>query len=123
MTKYTPCEILFGRKANVPGQLQQQPIPMYNYDDLVHYVKKKLQECHKIARANLMQTKQRRVAQVSEVHISKFYVGSKVLLRNEKAGKLDALWDGPYTVVEVDPNGSNALVELSKKEDSQGACK
>jgi hypothetical protein len=63
MTKYTPYKILFGRKANVPGQLQQQATPVYNYDDLVHDIKRRLQECHKLARANLVQSKQHRVAQ------------------------------------------------------------
>jgi hypothetical protein len=107
---------LFGRKANVPGHLQQLPTPMYNYDDLVHDVRKKFQECQRIARENLIQTKQQRVAQqASKVHMSKFYVGGKVLMRNEKAGKLYALWDGPYTIVEVDPNGSNVVIEISKK--------
>ena len=46
MTKYTPCEIVFGRKANLPGQLQQKTAPLYNYDDIVHDVKHKLQICH-----------------------------------------------------------------------------
>jgi hypothetical protein len=40
MTKYTPYEILFGRKANIPGTLQQIPVPVYNYDDLVYDIKK-----------------------------------------------------------------------------------
>lgn len=52
MTKYTPYEILFRRKANISGQLQQKPTPVYNYNNLVHDVKRKLQECHKLARAN-----------------------------------------------------------------------
>jgi len=43
MTKYTPYEILFGRKANIPGQRQQKPAPVYNYDDVVHDNKRKLQ--------------------------------------------------------------------------------
>jgi len=46
MTKCTPFEIVFGRKANLPGQLQQKTAPLYNYDDLVHDVKHKLQVCH-----------------------------------------------------------------------------
>ena len=41
LTKFTPYEIVFGRKVNVPGQLQQTPTPVYNYDDLMHDVKKK----------------------------------------------------------------------------------
>ena len=60
MTKYTPYEVLFGRKANIPGQLQQTPTPVYNYD-IVHDVKRKLQECQKIARTNLKQTKLHRL--------------------------------------------------------------
>ena len=81
MTRYTPYEILFGRKANVPRQLQREPTAMYNYNDVGHDVKRKLQECHEFARANLMQTKQNSVAQqTSKFNMPKFYVGDKVLL-------------------------------------------
>ena len=58
MTKFTPYEVLFGRKANIPGYLQQKPTPLYNYDDLIVDIRRKMQECHEIARANLIQTKQ-----------------------------------------------------------------
>ena len=76
MTKYTPYEILFGRKANIPGQLQQKTAPLYNYDDFVHDVKQKLQACHEVARANLMQSKQQRVAQhAKEVKMPSFQKG------------------------------------------------
>jgi len=44
-----------------------------------------------------------------------FNKGDKVLLHNEKAGKLDSLWAGPYTIYEIDPNGCTAIIELSKK--------
>jgi hypothetical protein len=116
MTMYTPYEILSGGKANIPGQLQQKTTPVYNYDDLVHDVKLKLQWCHELARANLMQTKQRRIAQqTSKVNMPKFYVENKVLLRNEKAGKLDPIWAGPHDIIEVDPNGSNVIIKLAKK--------
>jgi hypothetical protein len=62
MTQYTPYEVLFGRKSNIPGHLQQTPVPVYNYDYLVYDLKRKVQECHEIARANLRQTKQHRRA-------------------------------------------------------------
>ena len=116
MTKFTPYEILFGRKANVPGQLQQRPTAVYNYDDIVHDVKKRLQECYELARANLVQTKQNRIAQqASKVNMHQFYAGDKVLLRNEKAGKLDPLWKGPYVIVEVDSDRPNVIIELNKR--------
>jgi hypothetical protein len=44
-----------------------------------------------------------------------FREGDAVLLENEKAGKLDPLWLGPYKVTEVDHKGSNAVIELTKK--------
>jgi len=38
-----------------------------------------------------------------------------VLLRNEKAGKLDPLWKGPYVIVEVDSDRPNVISELNMK--------
>jgi hypothetical protein len=94
---YTPYEILFGRKANIQGRLQQRTAPLYNY--IVHDIKHKLQECHEVARANLMQSMQRRVAQrSSKVNMPIFNKGDIRLLRNEKAGKLDSVWVGPYRI-------------------------
>jgi len=63
-----------------------------------------------------MKLKQHRVAQqASKVNMPILNKGDKVLLRNEKAGKLDSLWAGPYTIDEIDPNGSTVIIELSKK--------
>jgi hypothetical protein len=116
MTKYTPYEILFGRKANIPGCLQQRSVPSYNYDDLIHDIKRRLQECHEIARSNLIQTKQKRIEnQKDKVYLPLFQEGDTVLLKNENPGKLDPLWLGPYQVLEVDQKGSNAVLELTKK--------
>ena len=63
ITRYTPYKMLFGRKASVPGQLLQKPTAVYNYDYVVNDVKRKLQECNELTRANLMQTKQNRFTQ------------------------------------------------------------
>ena len=116
MTQFKPYEILFGRKANVPGRSQQKPNPVYNYDDLVQEVKRKLRECHEVARANLVQTKQQRIAkQTAKVHVPKVQEGDTFLLRNEKAGKLDSPWLGPYTIVEVDSSKVNVVLELNRR--------
>jgi hypothetical protein len=96
--------------------LQQTTPPVYNYYDIVQDVKQKLQTCHEIAWAYLRQSKLKRVAsQVGKVNIPTLQNGDKVLLRNEKAGKLDLPWVGPYTICEIDPSGSNVTLELSKK--------
>jgi hypothetical protein len=115
MTKYTPYEVLFGR-ANIPGQIQQTPAPVYNYDYVIYDVRRKLQERHAIVRANLKQTKQHRVTQqMSKVNEPRLIVGDKVLMKNEKAGKVDSIWLGPFYVLEVDPSRSNVTLKISKK--------
>jgi len=114
MTKFTPYEVLFGRRARIPGQLQRKSVT-YNYDDIVCDIKNKLQTCHEIARENLMQTKQHRVAQQAvKINMPHFQVGDKVLLRNENDKKLDPLWKGPYTISEVDKKGSNTTIEIKR---------
>jgi hypothetical protein len=44
-----------------------------------------------------------------------FVKGDRVLMKNEKAGKLDPLWTGPFVILEVDPNGPNVILQISKK--------
>jgi hypothetical protein len=42
-----------------------------------------------------------------------FSNGDRVLLRNEKAGKLDCLWEGLYTICEVDPGGYRVRLQIT----------
>ena len=37
ITRYSPYELLFGRKCNLPGELEQKAQPLYNYDDIVSH--------------------------------------------------------------------------------------
>ena len=74
-----------------------------------------MHECHEIARANLRQTKQKRVEdQKDKVYVPSFKEGDTVLLKNEKPSKLEPLWLGPYKVFEIDHKGSNTVIELTK---------
>ena len=59
-TGYAPHELLFGRKANIPGILQKEtPEVRYNYDNYVQELQFRLQSCHEVARANLKISKER----------------------------------------------------------------
>jgi len=42
--------------------LKQKPALVNNYDDVVHDVKRELQECYILARENVTQTKQRKTS-------------------------------------------------------------
>jgi hypothetical protein len=78
-------------------------------------VKRKLQVCHEIARDNLKRTKQRRVAQqMPKVNLPHLQIGDKVLLWNEKASKLQSPLLGPYSITEIDANGLNVELALTK---------
>jgi hypothetical protein len=66
---------------------------------LIHDIKRKLQECKEIARSNLKQTKQRRIENQKDKVIMPLFQTGNNLLENEKPGKLDPLWLGPYKIV------------------------
>jgi hypothetical protein len=53
VTRFTPYEVLFGRIANIPGNLQRQPTPLYNLEDIVLEIKQKMQSCQQVAREKL----------------------------------------------------------------------
>ena len=55
-TGHTPFELLFGRRANIPGILQKEAIDVrYNYESYAQELQTRLQACHKVARTNLSQ--------------------------------------------------------------------
>ena len=111
MTKYTPYELMYGKKPNLPGLLQQKITPTYNYDDMVHDIKRKLQECREKARLNLIETKQKRVKDTGDRKMPSYKVGEQVWLKNENPKKLDALWLGPYTIQSIDDKGLNIVIK------------
>jgi hypothetical protein len=59
ITGNSPYELLFGRRCNLPGELEQEVQPLYNYDDIVRVIKYRLQESHRVAQRNLMKFKEK----------------------------------------------------------------
>jgi hypoxanthine-guanine phosphoribosyltransferase len=101
ITKYSPYEMLFGRKCNLPGELGERG-PLYNYDDIVQVIKHRMRESHHIARQNLQKFKERQRERVPEKNVSKIQVNDLVLVQKKpRHNKLDALWEGPYEVKEL----------------------
>ena len=50
----------------------------------------------------------------SHVNLPHLQIGDEVLLRNEKASKLESPWLGPYSVTEIDANGVNVELALNR---------
>ncbi|KAK9687374.1 Integrase zinc binding domain [Popillia japonica] len=58
-TNYTPYELLFGHKAYLPSSITQEPVFRYTYDDYIQSLQNRLNISFKIAKENLINSKQR----------------------------------------------------------------
>jgi hypothetical protein len=108
VTKYTPYEVLFGRIANIPGKLQRQPQPLYNFDDIVSGIKQKMQNCQQVARERLIKFKELQRQNVKSNGYD-FKENDLVLLKIENRLKLDPIWKGPCEIKKI--RGSNAIIQ------------
>ncbi|KAL4100898.1 hypothetical protein QTP88_020923 [Uroleucon formosanum] len=83
-TDFTPYELLFGRKPNIPSTLTREPEPQYNYDNYVFDLKKIMQETHKIARNNLVKKKENNKEYYDKTHNPiTLHIGDKILLKDQ----------------------------------------
>lgn len=57
-TKFSPFELVFGYKANLPSSITKSPDFKYTYDDYIDELTLKLQKSHEIARNNLLDSKE-----------------------------------------------------------------
>lgn len=119
-TGYTPHELMFGRKANIPGNLQMEPKnKSYSYDDYVEELRLRLQTCYTRAREGLLKSKVKSKEYYDRGSKTElFREGDKVLLYDEsvrrgRSRKLSAQWVGPYVVISV--NGVNVTIKSKSK--------
>lgn len=106
-TKYTPFELVFGRKCHIPSNLTHRVEPINNFDSYPLELKYRLQRANEDARTNLIQSKIKRKEKYDRTKNPITYSkGDKVLLKNETGNKLSSpCFVGPYLVIEdVAPN-------------------
>jgi hypothetical protein len=108
-TGYTPHELLFGRKPNIPGVLQQEPPEsQYSYDNYVKELQSRLQSSYQTPRINLEIQKERSKKHYNRnINTPLFATGDTVLLHDEKvrrgrSAKLCPPYIGPYEITEID---------------------
>jgi hypothetical protein len=105
--------VFFGRTANIPGKLQRQPQPLYNFEDVVKDIKYKMQNCQQVARERLVKFKESQKEKVKS-YDHEFKENDLALLRVQNRKKLDPLWKGPYELRKL--KGSNdVILEVGKR--------
>lgn len=113
-TRYTPYELVFGKICNLPSNILNSLDPLYNFDDYPSELKYRLQNAWQDAKNNLISSKQKR-----KVHFDKkskiinYKVGDLILLRNNSGSKKDAIFTGPYPVIE--DQAPNVLIKIDNK--------
>ena len=110
-TGYTPFELTFGRKANLPSTIATTS-PL-SQDKLIQMWKERYQRYLTNARSNILKSKEKNRA-TQERRIIKtqtiFQVNDKVLVSNDhKTDKLAPNWLGPAKILEV--NTPNYLIQ------------
>ena len=110
-TNYTPYELVFGRKANLPQDIFKTKIePVYNIEQYYFEMKYKLQKSNEIARENLIKAKNRRQQILNKDTVPLIIkIGDQVYLENENRKKLDPVYIGPFTV--VSDQGPNCVIQ------------
>ena len=118
-TGYTPFELVFGRKPLIPSALTRSPEIQYNYEIYANELKSRLQHANAIARANLIQSKEKNKEYYDKnINPSSFQPGDKIFLKNEatskgKNKKLSSVWSGPFEILST--KGVNSTSSVNNK--------
>lgn len=121
-TKFTPFELVYGKKCNLPNNLCKTVEPLYNHSYYPLELKYRLQVSQTEARNNLIKDKIKRKSKFdSYMNPVCYKKNDKILIKNETGNKLSDLYSGPYTVVrdlspnvEVNINGKIDLVHKNR---------
>lgn len=99
---YTPFELVFGRKANLPVNTFDKIDPVYNTDNYIKELKYRLQITNKRARELIVKYKNK-MKEIYDKNSNEIVlnVGDKIKIRDFAKHKLDSVYRGPYVVKEI----------------------
>ena len=105
-TKYTPFELVYGKKCNLPSNVTKAVEPLYNIDDYPLQLKYRLQVSTKEARDNLIQSKtSRKIKYDHRINPIVYKKNDLILVKNETGNKFANIYSGPYIVIkDMPPN-------------------
>lgn len=103
---YTPFELVFGRTEKIQNQSLTEVVqPLYNYDDYAKELQYRLHTAHKRTREYIEMNKRKRINSQNKSNPIELKLGNQVAVTNENRKKLEQVYNGPFTVIEIsDPN-------------------
>ena len=111
VTKFTPYELIFGRRANLPSLLTGSNEPMYTYEDYLSELKLRLSQSFNCARENILNHKEKnkvyydRQSRPVSYNVGDFVLLERQVFASNKSKKLQPRYEGPYEVLSVEsPN-------------------
>lgn len=101
--KYTPFELVFGKTSDIPAEFpNKKPDPIYNHDLYSKELKFRLQTSIAKAKQHIINSK---ITRTTKENTNRepldVRIGDKVLVEVTQRRKMDPLYEGPYTVVEI----------------------
>lgn len=112
-SKFTPHELVFGQKPNLPSSIENftnEP----NYDNYLENLRYKLNKTLIIARQNLIQSKEKSKVRYDEKHnVHKYKIDDEVYLATRSINKLCPSWKGPYIITAMKPN-ANVVIRTER---------
>lgn len=116
-TKFQPYQLVYGNKITVPHSFTRDPEPQYNYEDYHFEMKKQMQEAHKLARTELLESKHKSKERYDKsIAPLNLVEGDRVLIQDKaRKGKLTPKWLGPYPIVDIQPDSPNVTILKKNK--------
>lgn len=102
--KYSPFELVFGRKVLLPGYTRSGTIdPIYNVDNFAKESKYRLQMTAQWARQLLINNKNTsKIAYDARIRPLLVQVDDYVMVRDETRHKHGSIYRGPFVVIQID---------------------
>lgn len=114
--KFTPFELVFSRKANMPFDLSNKIDPWYNIEDYVKESKFRLQSSHLVAQKLLNKIKMTNKTyydkNAKELNLE---VGDKVYIENKPYNKFKPVYSGPFEIKSIDEPNVTIFDEKTNK--------
>lgn len=101
---FAPFELVFGNQVNYPTKLKNitKIDPIYNFEAYFKELQFKLQTAAQKAKVLLEKSKEKRISkQALKSNPIEIQIGSKVWLKKENRRKLDPVYAGPFTIINI----------------------